>query len=661
MKNLFCFLAILMSCCCLFAQIPSASKEDAQDNRRGYYSNSGTCSEPLGNFKDGDISNLSNITAGQYCAFLNAVAATDADGLYDERIGWKLEEQNADKANVGAILRSGEPGSYHYEVLKGKANCPINYISQLDTAYYRDWLKNGDNLILLSPSCDQSIKSNHVNFCLLNNTSELIKKNSGRGNTGASLQKIEGIVLGVALLAGGGEEEFEEPEQTHGREARQEVTPVPNANAASSTPQLMMNPSSMVEEGTEAVERILGIGKTTFIDESIGRSAVTDRTDIAKFTNAKPRLLGGGPKLDPTKKSESPREASESSASLSLSMEEALSLEKQFTDAIVAYPDAPRLIVKEGVIMPPDPNFVSNNNDRENQEIMRLLKKLITLRYSSEIVNDISELTPLAFVSARDLSAAKIKEIFERINSTSKSSLKMAATDTLDRVTDDFSRASSSRYAIEGSMMISNKDPACPIPVVFQDANQKVITANPEAVQLTVGCNKSIAESIRRIILRPFTFADIDGFMKWASDNEVTQHLMWDSYQNKREAEAFFSNVVKKHSWFKGIWLDNEVIGSITLEQGKGPYRNKAELGYVLARKHWGKGYVTEATRLVLETGFHDLDIERIEAYVDPTNIGSQKVLEKNGFIKEGLLRKWVTQRGIIKDRYIYSILRKAP
>ena len=52
------------------------------------------------------------------------------------------------------------------------------------------------------------------------------------------------------------------------------------------------------------------------------------------------------------------------------------------------------------------------------------------------------------------------------------------------------------------------------------------------------------------------------------------------------------------------------------------------------------------------------MNIERIEAFVDPINIGSQRVLEKNGFIQEGLLRNYVIQKGILKDRFIYSFLK---
>ncbi len=162
------------------------------------------------------------------------------------------------------------------------------------------------------------------------------------------------------------------------------------------------------------------------------------------------------------------------------------------------------------------------------------------------------------------------------------------------------------------------------------------------------------------VTLKTFTFVDIDDFMEWATDDDVTKYMMWNSYHSRSDAESFFANVVEKHPWFKAICLGKKVIGSITLDKGKGAHSCKAELGFVIARKYWGKGFVTQAIKIVIETGFKDLDIQRIEAYVDPTNIGSQRVLEKNGFTKEALLKNCVIQKGFLKDRFIYSFLKSA-
>jgi RimJ/RimL family protein N-acetyltransferase len=163
---------------------------------------------------------------------------------------------------------------------------------------------------------------------------------------------------------------------------------------------------------------------------------------------------------------------------------------------------------------------------------------------------------------------------------------------------------------------------------------------------------------VQNITLKPFTSADIDDFMKWATDDEVTKYMMWDTYHSRNEAILFFTNIVEKHPWFKSICLDGKVIGSITLDKGKGAHSCKAELGYVIARSYWGNGFATNAIQVAIKTAFNELAIERIEAYVDPINIGSQRVLEKNGFIQEGLLRSCIIQKGVLRDRFIYSFLK---
>lgn len=160
------------------------------------------------------------------------------------------------------------------------------------------------------------------------------------------------------------------------------------------------------------------------------------------------------------------------------------------------------------------------------------------------------------------------------------------------------------------------------------------------------------------VVLKTFNSNNIDDFMEWATNDKVTKYMMWNSYSSRSEAEGFFTNVVENHSWFKAICLGDKVIGSITLDKGKGIHSCKAELGYVIAKKYWGNGLTTQAVNLAIQMGFKDLDINRIEAYVDPTNISSQRILEKNGFEKEGLLKNFVVQKGVVKDRFIYSFLK---
>ncbi|MEK4396704.1 GNAT family N-acetyltransferase [Bacillus sp. FSL K6-2860] len=87
---------------------------------------------------------------------------------------------------------------------------------------------------------------------------------------------------------------------------------------------------------------------------------------------------------------------------------------------------------------------------------------------------------------------------------------------------------------------------------------------------------------------------------------------------------------------------------------------NAVTIGYFLAEEHWGKGIATEAVSTLVTFLFEEIDINRIQAEVMPANEVSKKVLLKNGFIKEGLLRQAVlwSGKGIV-DLEIYSMLKE--
>ncbi|MGK0468891.1 GNAT family N-acetyltransferase, partial [Clostridium sp.] len=80
-------------------------------------------------------------------------------------------------------------------------------------------------------------------------------------------------------------------------------------------------------------------------------------------------------------------------------------------------------------------------------------------------------------------------------------------------------------------------------------------------------------------------------------------------------------------------------------------------VGYALDKQFNGKGYMTEAIKLVVRFAFNELSLHRIEAGVMPTNIGSITVLEKAGFCKEGIARKNVKINGKWKDHQMLAII----
>ncbi len=109
------------------------------------------------------------------------------------------------------------------------------------------------------------------------------------------------------------------------------------------------------------------------------------------------------------------------------------------------------------------------------------------------------------------------------------------------------------------------------------------------------------------------------------------------------------------------IFLHNsdKLIGSIGLY--KFQPAEKCILGYSLDQNHHGKGYATEAVRLIVDYAFKVIGFHRIEAGVMPRNIGSARVLEKAGFTREGLARENLKINGVWEDHYMYSLLEKDP
>ncbi len=99
-----------------------------------------------------------------------------------------------------------------------------------------------------------------------------------------------------------------------------------------------------------------------------------------------------------------------------------------------------------------------------------------------------------------------------------------------------------------------------------------------------------------------------------------------------------------------------QFIGLIALILGKKKYRS-AEVWFKIHKDFWRNGYTTEALLRILQFGFNDLKLHRIEAGCAVENVASSKVLEKAGMTREGMKRKNLPIRGHWKDNYIYGIL----
>ena len=110
--------------------------------------------------------------------------------------------------------------------------------------------------------------------------------------------------------------------------------------------------------------------------------------------------------------------------------------------------------------------------------------------------------------------------------------------------------------------------------------------------------------------------------------------------------------------WGLALRESNSVIGTATLfyfslENGR------AEIGYAMARAHWGKGYMNEALQALVTHAFEVMQLRRLEADVDPRNTASIRTLERLGFQREGYLRERWHVGGETQDALFYGLLRR--
>jgi ribosomal-protein-alanine N-acetyltransferase len=167
-----------------------------------------------------------------------------------------------------------------------------------------------------------------------------------------------------------------------------------------------------------------------------------------------------------------------------------------------------------------------------------------------------------------------------------------------------------------------------------------------------------------RLILRPVTLLDLDYIHELHSLKETdefnTLGIPADIDETKLLLEKWiFENdkaLPTNFSFVVGLNTGNQIIGLIGINLGKVKYKN-AEVWFKFHKDHWNKGYGTESLNEILRFGFSDLNLHRIEAGCAVGNIGSVKVLEKAGMIREAHTRKLLPLKSGWSDNYGYAIL----
>ena len=164
------------------------------------------------------------------------------------------------------------------------------------------------------------------------------------------------------------------------------------------------------------------------------------------------------------------------------------------------------------------------------------------------------------------------------------------------------------------------------------------------------------------IVLRNLQIDDAEIFALHANNSAIANNMtnQFPFPYTKEHALEFIRRVNRlKPAQIFAIDFEGEAIGAIGLHPQNDIFLKNAELGYWLAEKYWGRGFVSVAINKIVEYGFGNFEIDRIFARPFGSNRSSQRVLEKTGFVLEARLEKIIYKNNRYEDELIYAIRKR--
>ncbi|MDD2283308.1 MAG: GNAT family protein [Eubacteriales bacterium] len=168
----------------------------------------------------------------------------------------------------------------------------------------------------------------------------------------------------------------------------------------------------------------------------------------------------------------------------------------------------------------------------------------------------------------------------------------------------------------------------------------------------------------RRLVLRPLSLDDAQDMYAYARDPLVSRYVPWEVHRGIEDTFAYLNTVVEDQlaglvsSWAVVSKAEDRMVGTAGYVWWQ-PEHSKAEIGYVLARRLWGQGLISEAAKTIIDFGFTRMELNRIEARCFEANIASARVMEHCGMTFEGKLRDYLRVKGTFCTFRFYSILRR--
>lgn len=168
-----------------------------------------------------------------------------------------------------------------------------------------------------------------------------------------------------------------------------------------------------------------------------------------------------------------------------------------------------------------------------------------------------------------------------------------------------------------------------------------------------------------RLLLRLPELGDAEHVLQtWSRDPEVMRHLAWRPSADAEAVRAFLEARIEGWKRREGplSWMIAPAAGGEAMGFLAFTLRDYAlEIAYVLAREHWGHGYMTEAVRAVVEAALADPRIFRVHAVCDVEHRASARVLQKAGMSLEGVARRSILEPNLSpepRDAEVYAIVR---
>ena len=168
----------------------------------------------------------------------------------------------------------------------------------------------------------------------------------------------------------------------------------------------------------------------------------------------------------------------------------------------------------------------------------------------------------------------------------------------------------------------------------------------------------------KKVTIRKLKITDADSITSHINDKTVARWTINVPHPYRKKDALKFIRSRQVHGRNRANYTfgiaekeSDEIIGCIDLVDIDWEDK-KAETGYWISRVYRGQGLTTEALNLILRFAFRDLKLHKIYARVFKENRASMKVLEKNGFKREGILRKEIYKYGRWVDEYYFGLLK---